>query len=218
MELLKEIAPRVTRVAILYNPTTAPYAEIYIKPFKAAAASLGVEANTAPVRDTSELEIIVGAHARAPNGRLIAMPDAFMNTHRERVVSLAAHHHLPAVYAGYQFGRVSATAVGIAHAPTNVNPHVATVGPPRLLQSLHEGREAGRCFRTVRGHGHEHPDAPRPLALLRACRQRPSDARTAEQRHELPSSHRLFTLIRRRKDPTILAVGKALRIAGKIGC
>jgi hypothetical protein len=99
MELLKEIAPRVTRVAILYNPTTAPYAEIYIKPFKAAAASLGVEANTAPVRDTSELEIIVGAHARAPNGRLIAMPDAFMNTHRERVVSLAAHHHLPAVYA-----------------------------------------------------------------------------------------------------------------------
>jgi putative tryptophan/tyrosine transport system substrate-binding protein len=99
MELLKEIAPRVARVAILYNPTTAPYAEIYIKPFKAAADSLGVEAMTAPVRDTSELETIIGAHARAPNGGLIAMPDAFMNTHRERVVLLAAHHHLPAVYA-----------------------------------------------------------------------------------------------------------------------
>jgi putative ABC transport system substrate-binding protein len=99
MELLKEIAPRVARVAILYNPTTAPYADIYIKPFKAAADSLGVEAIPAPVRDTSELETIIGAHARAPNGGLIAMPDAFMNTHRERVVLLAAHHRLPAVYA-----------------------------------------------------------------------------------------------------------------------
>ena len=99
MELLKEVAPRVARAAILYNPTTAPYAEIYIKPFKAAAVSLGVEAITAPVRDTSELETIIGAHARAPNGGLIAMPDAFMNTHRERIVLLAAHHRLPAVYA-----------------------------------------------------------------------------------------------------------------------
>jgi putative ABC transport system substrate-binding protein len=99
MELLKEIAPRVARVAILYNPTTAPYAEIYIKPFKAAADSLGVEAITAPVHDTSELETIIGAQARAPNGGLIAMPDAFMNTHRERMVLLAAHHRLPAVYA-----------------------------------------------------------------------------------------------------------------------
>jgi ABC-type uncharacterized transport system substrate-binding protein len=99
MELLKEVAPRVARVAMLYNPTTAPYAEIYIKPFKAAADSLGIEAITAPVRDPSELETIIGPHARAPNGGLIAMPDAFMNTHRERIVLLAAHHRLPAAYA-----------------------------------------------------------------------------------------------------------------------
>ena len=66
MELLKEVAPRVAWVAILYNPTTAPYAEVGMKPFKAAANSLEVEAITAPVRDTSELETIIGAHARAP--------------------------------------------------------------------------------------------------------------------------------------------------------
>jgi ABC-type uncharacterized transport system substrate-binding protein len=99
MELLKEIAPRVTRVAILYNPMVAPYAEIYIKPLTAAADSLGIEAITAPVRDTSELETIIGAHARTPNGGLILMPDAFMNTHRERIILLAARHRLPAVYA-----------------------------------------------------------------------------------------------------------------------
>jgi putative ABC transport system substrate-binding protein len=99
MELLKEIAPHVARVAFLYNPTAAPYAEFYIKPYKAAAASLGVEAMTVPVPDISEFETIISAHARAPNGGLIIMPDAFMNTHREKIVSLAAHHRLPAIYA-----------------------------------------------------------------------------------------------------------------------
>jgi putative ABC transport system substrate-binding protein len=84
---------------MLYNPTTAPYAEIYIKPFRAAAASLGVEAITAPVRDTSELEATIGAHGRVPNTGLIAIPDAFLNSHRESVVALAAQHRLPAVYA-----------------------------------------------------------------------------------------------------------------------
>jgi ABC-type uncharacterized transport system substrate-binding protein len=99
MELLKEIAPRVARVAFTYNPTAAPYAEIYLKPFKVAAASLGVESVGAPVPDVSKLEAVIGAHARAPNGGLIVMPDAFMNMHRARVVSLAAHYRLPAVYA-----------------------------------------------------------------------------------------------------------------------
>jgi putative ABC transport system substrate-binding protein len=99
VELLKEIAPRVARVAFLYNPTAAPYSEIYLKPFKAAAASLGVEPMTAPVLDISELETVIGGHAGVSNGGLIVMPDAFMNTHREKIVSLAAQHRLPAVYA-----------------------------------------------------------------------------------------------------------------------
>jgi putative ABC transport system substrate-binding protein len=99
MELLKEIAPRIARVAFLYNPTAAPYAEIYLKPFKAAAASLAVEAMPVPVRDISELEAVMSTHARTPNGGLIVMPDAFMNSHREKIVSLAALHRLPAVYA-----------------------------------------------------------------------------------------------------------------------
>ena len=55
LELLKEIAPRVARVAFLFNPTTAPYAEYYLKPFKAAAPSFAVEAIAAPVRDSPNL-------------------------------------------------------------------------------------------------------------------------------------------------------------------
>src|SRR6516164_7820613 len=54
LELLKQIAPRVSRAAILFNPTTAPYANYYLEPFKAAARSFAVEETVAPVRDGSE--------------------------------------------------------------------------------------------------------------------------------------------------------------------
>jgi putative ABC transport system substrate-binding protein len=70
LELLKEIAPRINRVAFLYNPATAPYADFWLNPFKAAAASIAVEAIVAPVRDRSELESVVAAQAREPNGGL----------------------------------------------------------------------------------------------------------------------------------------------------
>jgi putative ABC transport system substrate-binding protein len=99
LELLKEIAPRVNRVAFLFNPATAPYAEYYLKPFKTAAVSFAVEAIVAPVRDSSELESVVATHAREPNSGLIAMPSAFTNVHRAEIISLAARHGLPAVYA-----------------------------------------------------------------------------------------------------------------------
>ena len=98
LELLKEIAPRVSRVAVLFNPTTAPYAEYWLKPFKAAAESFAVEAIAAPVRDTSELASVIGIHAREPNGGLIVMPDTFTETHITEIISLAASNRLPSVY------------------------------------------------------------------------------------------------------------------------
>ena len=98
LELLKEIAPRVARVAFLFNPTTAPYAEYYLKPFKAAAPSFAVEAVAAPVRDISELASVIATQAREPNGGLIVMPDAFTASHRAEITSLAARYDLPAVY------------------------------------------------------------------------------------------------------------------------
>jgi putative ABC transport system substrate-binding protein len=98
LELLKEIAPRVNRVVFLFNPATATYFEYFLNPFKAAAASLGVEAVAAPVRDTSELESVVAVQARGPNTGLILMPDAFMIDHGEEITLLAARYRLPAVY------------------------------------------------------------------------------------------------------------------------
>jgi putative tryptophan/tyrosine transport system substrate-binding protein len=99
LELLKEIAPRVNRVAFLFNPaTTATFAEYYLNPFKAAAVSFRVEAIAAPVRDMTELESVVAAQARDPNGGLIVMPDSFMDARRVEIISLAARYRLPVVY------------------------------------------------------------------------------------------------------------------------
>ena len=98
LELLKEIAPRVARVAFLFNPTTAPYAEYYLKPFKTAAPSFAVEAVTAPVHDKSELTTLITTLAHEPNGGIIVMPDSFMDAHRAEIISLAARNGLPAVY------------------------------------------------------------------------------------------------------------------------
>jgi putative ABC transport system substrate-binding protein len=98
LELLKETAPRVTRVAMLFNPATAPYAEYWLNPFKAAAASVAVQAIVAPVHGTSELESVVAAQAHEPNGGLIVMPDTFTTEHRSEITSLAARYRLPAVY------------------------------------------------------------------------------------------------------------------------
>jgi ABC-type uncharacterized transport system substrate-binding protein len=97
LELLKEIAPHVARVAFLCNPATAPY-EYYLSSFKAAARSFAVEAIAAPVRDRSELEPVITALARAPNGGLVLMTDTFLLNHREEITSLAVRYRLPAVY------------------------------------------------------------------------------------------------------------------------
>src|SRR6516165_6629627 len=104
--LLKEIAPSVARVAFLFNPVTAPYAQYFLNPLKAAALSFGVEAIAAPVRDTSELESIVAAQSRELNSGLIITPDSFTHVHRAEITSLAARYRLPAVYPFRQYSHI----------------------------------------------------------------------------------------------------------------
>jgi putative ABC transport system substrate-binding protein len=98
LELLKEIAPQVTRAALLFNPATTPYANIYVTPFETAAPSFGLQATTAIVHDKAELETIIAAQARELNTGLVVMPDGFLNVHRAELVSLAAQYRIPTVY------------------------------------------------------------------------------------------------------------------------
>ena len=95
LELLKEIAPRVARVVFLFNPQTATYAQGYLNPFKAAAASLGVEAIVAPVHDMPEVEFLISTSE--PNSGLFVMPDIFTESHRAEIAALAARYRVPAV-------------------------------------------------------------------------------------------------------------------------
>jgi putative ABC transport system substrate-binding protein len=97
LELLKEIAPNVTRVLVPFN-TTPITAEYYLGSLRAAAALVGIEASSTVVRDMSELEAVVAAHARSPDGGLVLVPDAYLTQHRLELASLAARYRLPAVY------------------------------------------------------------------------------------------------------------------------
>ena len=107
LELLKEVAPRVARVAVLFNPkTAATFAEYYLNPMKAASKSFGVEVIAAPVHDTTELESVIARQAREPNGGLIVLPEAFLIVHRAEITSLAARYSLPAVYPYRQFTEI----------------------------------------------------------------------------------------------------------------
>jgi len=99
LEILKEIAPTVRRVTLLFNPETAPYAPYYLSFIKTSAPAFGVEANAASIRSISEMEAAIEAQARAPGGGLIVLPDTFTFSNRAPLIALAARHRLPAVYA-----------------------------------------------------------------------------------------------------------------------
>jgi putative tryptophan/tyrosine transport system substrate-binding protein len=98
LETLKQLAPRVTRVAVIFNPETAPFADLFWRPLKAAAASFAVTPISAGVRNTDELDRMADAFARDGNGGLVVLPDVSTTNHRALIVALAARHRLPAVY------------------------------------------------------------------------------------------------------------------------
>jgi putative ABC transport system substrate-binding protein len=99
LELLKEIAPHLTRVAILFNPDIAagPGGH-FVQPLETAAAALRMEIRQLQVRKPEDIEPAVAGWAREPNGGLIVSPDPATITQRDRIVALAARYRLPAVY------------------------------------------------------------------------------------------------------------------------
>jgi putative tryptophan/tyrosine transport system substrate-binding protein len=123
--LLKEVEPRVVRLALLFNPKTAPYANYFLRSFEAAASSFAVEAIPTAVHDKSDLERAVKAFAAQPNAGLIAIPDAFITVHRDLIISLAARHRLPALYP-FRLFVVNGGLVSYGIEPTDVFRQAAT--------------------------------------------------------------------------------------------
>ena len=103
LEMLKEIAPTVRRVALMFNPQTAPYYPVFLRELGAAAASLATEISAKPVRDRTEIDAAITVLAQEPGGGLIISADPFINTHRSLIMALAERHRFPAIYGIRQF-------------------------------------------------------------------------------------------------------------------
>ena len=97
LELLKEIAPGVTRAAVIRNPMT-PAGSGQLGAIQAVAPSFRIEISPIDVRDTSEIEHAIAAFAHEPNGGLIVLSTSLAVAHREQIIASAARHRLPAVY------------------------------------------------------------------------------------------------------------------------
>jgi putative tryptophan/tyrosine transport system substrate-binding protein len=98
LELLKQIAPGVTRVALLFNPATTVPVKFYMSSIEAAASSFAIQASTAPVHAKDEIEGVIAALAGNPGAGLIVMPDLFNTINRDLIVAPAARYRVPAIY------------------------------------------------------------------------------------------------------------------------
>ncbi len=98
LELLREVAPSVSRVGFLFNPQTASYARYYLDSFRTAAAVLKIDPIDASVHSVADVEAVMTKLGRESDAGVIVMPDAFTAANRETIVSLANRDRVPAVY------------------------------------------------------------------------------------------------------------------------
>ena len=124
LELLKEIAPGVTRAAVLRDAGVASGVGQYAI-IQAVAPSLGVELRQIDVRDPGEIERAISAFARSSNGGLIVTAAPIATAHRDLIITLAAHHQLPAVYPLPYFAHSGGL---IAYGPDSISPYRRAAG------------------------------------------------------------------------------------------
>jgi putative tryptophan/tyrosine transport system substrate-binding protein len=98
VSILKEIAPSLRRVGVIFNPETAPYSGLFVRAAEAAAATLGVAVSASPVRDEAQTEAAFANIAGDPGGGVMVMPQIFTTVHRKQIIALAADRRLPAIY------------------------------------------------------------------------------------------------------------------------
>ena len=109
LELIKEIAPETMRVAVLFNPQTAPYADYYLGPLNAAAPRVGVRAFTVAVGSDADIENAIAELGRERGNGIVVMTDSFMTVHRRVVIEQAARYKIPCIY----FVGIAATEGGL---------------------------------------------------------------------------------------------------------
>jgi len=99
LQMVKEIAPRSARAALMANPKTSAY-DYFLRMAEVLAPSLAIELVSAPVENAADIERTIESLAREPEGSLVLPPDATTVLHRDLIIALAARYRLPAVYTG----------------------------------------------------------------------------------------------------------------------
>ena len=105
LDLLKEIAPGLAHVAVMFNPDTSPQSKFFVRAIEASASSRGVRATVVPVRATADIEPAITSFAREPNGGLILPTDTFTRLRQKLIAELAERHRLPAISWDPEFPR-----------------------------------------------------------------------------------------------------------------
>jgi putative tryptophan/tyrosine transport system substrate-binding protein len=137
LQALKELAPSVSQVAMMFNPETATrQGTFYSQEFGTAAAALSVESSIAAVRSANEIEAAISALGQKPNSALIVASDTFTSVHGELIVTLAARHRLPTVYPFPHFAKIGGL---MSYGPDTAEPALGLLHRPHP-----QGREAGQ--------------------------------------------------------------------------
>jgi putative ABC transport system substrate-binding protein len=97
VELLKQAAPDLSKVAVMSNPDTSPQTKYFLRAIETAAASLGVQVVATPVRSVADIEPAIESFARQPNGGLILPTDSFTSLHRKLIADSATRFRIPAI-------------------------------------------------------------------------------------------------------------------------
>jgi ABC-type uncharacterized transport system substrate-binding protein len=98
LEMLTQVTPPVARVAVLYNPVTAPYAGLMMAAIKDAAPSFAISPEGAPCRDDAGIQSVIAGLAQGERGGLLVLTDIFAIVHRDTILASAALHRRPTVY------------------------------------------------------------------------------------------------------------------------
>jgi len=98
LAMLKEIAPRLERVALVINPKSAPFYNYFLRAAESLSPSLGIKVVPNLVEDIADIRRTIEEFARTPNGGLLLPPDVYFTVHRDVIIALAAQYSLPAVY------------------------------------------------------------------------------------------------------------------------
>jgi len=105
LELLKKVAPAVTRVGFIFNPDTSAYYDQFLPAFETDARQYSIKLTAARVGTKAEIDAAVAELAAAPGGGLMVAPDAYTLVHRDLIVQSAAQHRIPAIYSYRQLVR-----------------------------------------------------------------------------------------------------------------